>query len=178
MSAHLLAPRAFARAFASPAPRPARLSRRYGNAVRSALSATVLGAAALTLGACAAPPPAEVARPPAPPAPQGQAEAKKAQLVAKLAECESGNQPVYSPGRVYVGPLQFHRTTVVGYYRTLYGQQISTQEAVEIAMDQSRSHALAKDIIFTSGNGVRDWPLCSRKLGLHDEVNRIMAEEQ
>jgi hypothetical protein len=105
-------------------------------------------------------------------------EAMKLDVVERLAQCESGGQSIYSPGGLYVGPMQFHRGTVIAYYRTLYGQQISTREAVEIAMDKPRATQLARDIIFTSGNKARDWPACSRKLGTNAEVDRILAMER
>ena len=136
-----------------------------------------LAVGALALAACAEPPkvaqrPVALAIAPSP------AESMKTDLVERLAQCESGGQSIYGAGGLYVGPLQFHRTTVVGYYRILYGQQITHRDAVEIAMDRDRAHQLAKDIIFTSGNKVRDWPLCSRKLGLAAEVDRILAMPQ
>ena len=107
-----------------------------------------------------------VPRPPDIPGPSVRIETMKHDLVERLAQCESGGQSVYSPGGLYVGPMQFHRGTVVAYYKILYGLQITTKDAVEIAMDFDRAKQLAKDIIFTSGNKVRDWPACSRKLGL------------
>lgn len=118
-----------------------------------------------------------VPRPPDIPSASSRVEAMKLDLVERLAQCESGGQSVYSPGGVYVGPMQFHRGTVVAYYKILYGLQITTKDAVDIAMDRDRSMQLAKDIIFTTGNKTRDWPACSRKLGLEAEVDRILAME-
>ena len=133
--------------------------------------------AMLALAGCD-PAPVQHPRPPDIVSRTPQIEAMKLDVVERLAQCESGGQSIYSPGGLYVGALQFHRGTVIAYYRILYGIQISTKEAVEIALDKERATQLAKDIIFTSGNKVRDWPACGRKLGLAAEVDRIQAMER
>ena len=111
--------------------------------------------AGLLAGACD-PPPSPVPRPPDIAGPSPRVEAMKHDLVEQLAQCESGGQSIYSSGGVYVGPMQFHRGTVVAYYKILYGLQITHKDAVEIAMDPDRAKQLTKDVIFTSGNKVRD----------------------
>jgi len=99
-------------------------------------------------------------------------------VVAKLQKCESGG--VKDPQGLIVfdsnkkaslGSLQFQVTTVIHYYKTLYGKTITNQEAIAIATDDTRAVPLAKDILFSKGAG--DWYNCSVKLGLNKEIELI-----
>lgn len=110
----------------------------------------------------------------------------KNQLVEKLAKCESAGHKeedgiiIFDSNNVpSIGVLQFQRKTVMYYYKTLYGQTITPQDAVVIANDGDQAKKLAKDIIFKTSNGVeKDWVNCSKKLGLQAEVNLIKQLEK
>jgi hypothetical protein len=92
-------------------------------------------------------------------------------LIARLGLCESGNSA--HPDRSgYLGPFQFSTRTVIAYVRERDGRTLSVAEAQALARDEGRAAELAKYVIFER-NGHRNWPACSRKLGLARQVAAI-----
>ena len=65
------------------------------------------------------------------------------------------------------GALQFKISTV-----QVYSQGISNLEAIEIAMDHEKAHALAKKILFEK-QGASNWYTCDQKIGLSAQVKII-----
>ena len=63
---------------------------------------------------------------------------------------------------------------MVAYVRERDGRTISTQEAVALANDYGQASSLAKYVIFER-NGQYNWPACSRKIGLSQQVAEIRA---
>jgi len=55
------------------------------------------------------------------------------------------------------GILMFKLPTIIFYYKTLYGQEISEKEALLIAIDDEKAKELASDIIFEVEGGVWNW---------------------
>lgn len=101
----------------------------------------------------------------------------KDDVVARLMQCESGGYDeddgiiIFDTNKVAsIGQAQFQAKTVVYYYKKLYGKEITTKQAVEIALDKSKAADLAKDVIFTVDGGVDNWYNCAKKLGLHSEI--------
>lgn len=102
-------------------------------------------------------------------------------VVAKLASCESAGYSESdgiiifdSNAKASIGQLQFQKTTVIHYYKTLYGKTITAKEAVLIALDTEKASQLAKDVIFTTKNKVSgDWYNCSKKFNLDAQVDLI-----
>lgn len=77
-----------------------------------------------------------------------------------------------------IGQLQFQKDTVIHYYKTLYKKDITSKEAVMIALDTDKAKALAKDIVFTTDKGLSNWLNCANKLGLSAEVKAIKKISQ
>ena len=112
-------------------------------------------------------------------------ESLKEDVVTRLQKCESAGHSeedgiiVFdSNNKASIGQLQFQKNTVMHYFKTLYGKDISSKEAVLIALDTEQARKLAKDIIFTTDNMVSDWLNCDKKLGLTPEVKLIKKLEK
>jgi len=98
-------------------------------------------------------------------------EHRKDVLVARLGVCESGASA--HPDRSgYIGPYQFSTRTVINYVRERDGRTLTIAEAQALARDDGQAAELAKYVIFER-NGHRNWPACSRKLGLARQVTAI-----
>lgn len=78
-----------------------------------------------------------------------------------------------SNNKASIGLYQFQKATVIHYYKTIYDKDITPKEAVLIALDESRSRQLAKDIIFGVKNGEGNWYNCSQKIGLSQTVSIV-----
>lgn len=106
-------------------------------------------------------------------------------LLDDLRSCESpGDTATTKPiiwdvnNKASIGPYRFQEDTVIFYYKTLYGKEISRIEAVEIALREETARPLASDIIFTHKNGVaKDWVNCSRRYGLDEQLSVIKKLE-
>jgi len=80
-----------------------------------------------------------------------------------------------SNNKASIGQWQYQKDTVIHYYKTLYGKDITRKESVLIALDDDKARQLTKDIIFTTDNGYRNWLNCSNKLGLKNRVEIIKS---
>lgn len=117
----------------------------------------------------------------------GKIEALKDNVVSKLSDCERAGHTEEDGIIIYddnsagtlgkqipsIGVLQFKKSTVQHYYKTLYSKDITAKEAVMIALDKEQSFKLAKDIIFTTDKGLSNWLNCANKLQLRSEVDII-----
>lgn len=106
-------------------------------------------------------------------------EERKDAMLRELAVCESGGtgdsmQPIYGGRGAFVGRFQFTPRTVINYVQQMDGRILSVKEAVALAHDYQQAAALAKFVIFEK-DGVGNWPLCARKLGLPQQVAEIRA---
>jgi hypothetical protein len=152
------------------------------------MKATVLafGLAALALGACV---PQTAQRPKQMPGPilsiaEAKAQAtdqRKDEILRELATCESGghgeaDRPIYGFRGMFVGRFQFMPRTVVAYVQQRDGRSLSLREATDLAHDYDQAKELAKYMIFEQGR-VNDWPACSRKIGLAQQVAEINAAQ-
>lgn len=105
----------------------------------------------------------------------------KQEVVARLRRDESGGEDsggdlfyTHDPSSAYVGTcariggkrniqcdswgvMQFKLTTVIHYYKVLYGEVITQKQALVIALDDDKAEALASDIIFNVEGGVWEW---------------------
>ncbi|MGE0574270.1 MAG: hypothetical protein AB7F22_13795 [Reyranella sp.] len=102
---------------------------------------------------------------------------RKDEMLRQLAHCESGGsgpseRPIYGGRGVYLGRFQFSVNTVIGYQRKRDGTQLTGREASELAHDYERAMDLAKYMIFELEEPWH-WPLCSRKIGLRDQMAHI-----
>lgn len=98
-------------------------------------------------------------------------EHRKDVVVARLGACESGTSA--HPDRSgYIGPYQFSTRTVIAYVRERDGRTLTAAQAQALAQDDARAADLAKYVIFER-DGHRNWPACSRKLGLARQVKAI-----
>jgi hypothetical protein len=75
-----------------------------------------------------------------------------------------------SNNKASIGTFQFQKATVIHYYKTLYGKDITGKEAVLIALDDNKARELAHDIIFSSKNGLSNWYNCTQKHGLEGQL--------
>ena len=76
-----------------------------------------------------------------------------------------------------IGTLQFKQTTIIGYYKSLYGKDITMKEAALIALDDEKAKALAEDIIFKA-DGWGNWENCGIKHGIKAKVSIIKQLEK
>ena len=108
-------------------------------------------------------------------------EQRKEEMLRELATCESGghgeaDKPIYGGRGAFVGRFQFMPRTVVAYVQQRDGRQLSLREATDLAHDYRQSMDLAKYMIFEQGR-INDWPVCSRRLGLAQQVAQIKSAE-
>ena len=102
---------------------------------------------------------------------------RKDELLRQLAVCESGAHgdsavPVIGGRGAYIGRFQFTQRTVITYVQQMDGRELNWKQATELAHDYTQAAALAKWIIFEQ-NGLYNWPACSKKLGLANQVAEI-----
>ena len=71
-----------------------------------------------------------------------------------------------------IGIFQFQVSTIKHYIKKFEGRDITSREAVEIAVNPVRAKALAERIIFGEGK-TSDWLNCSNKFNLQTTVNII-----
>lgn len=107
-------------------------------------------------------------------------EQRKDEMLRDLATCESGghgeaDRPIVGGRGLYLGRFQFMPTTVIAFVQQMDGRQLSLTEARELAHDYERAAKLAKFVIFEK-DGIGNWPLCTRKLGLRTQVAEIKAQ--
>lgn len=114
----------------------------------------------------------------------GKIDGLKKDLIQRLSNCERAGHTEDEGIIIYddnsagtlgkqipsIGTLQFKKSTVQYYYKTLYKKDITPKEAVIVALDDSKAFELAQDIIFTTDKGLSNWVNCSNKLGLASEV--------
>lgn len=107
-------------------------------------------------------------------------ETLKNEVVEKLAGCEangftSDDAPIIldSNKEISLGRWMYQRDTVIYYVKKLYGQDITRKEAVLIALDDEKGASLTKDILFKEANGYKNWAICSKKLGLVNQIEII-----
>jgi hypothetical protein len=106
-------------------------------------------------------------------------EALKDSVVDRLAKCETRGRPdagsvvvIDTNNEASIGKLQFQAKTVVHYAKLIEGRSIDRKQAVEIALHSEQAASLAKRIIFEK-DGLSNWHVCSKKLGLMPEVKLI-----
>lgn len=115
--------------------------------------------------------------------PEKIAEFKNNALLA-LGKCED---QAFKPGddgiimdtnnKISIGQYKFQIKTVQYYYKTLYKQDITKAQAVEIAMDPDKAKQLAHDVLFTTGNGAKEWVNCFKKHDLSRSLQTIKQLE-
>ena len=108
-------------------------------------------------------------------------EERKEEMLRELATCESGghgdSDRLIVGGRgAYLGRFQFTPRTVITYVQQMDGRVLSLTEAKELAHDYGQASELAKFVIFEK-DGISNWPLCSRKLGLRAQVAEIKSQQ-
>jgi hypothetical protein len=108
-------------------------------------------------------------------------EALKDSVVDRLAKCETHGRPdagsvvvIDTNNEASIGKLQFQAKTVVHYTKLIEGRSIDRKQAVEIALHSEQAASLAKRIIFER-DGLSNWHVCSKKLGLKPEVKLIQG---
>lgn len=104
----------------------------------------------------------------------------KSDFLATLKTCESGGKTeddapmiLDTNNKMSIGLYMFQIDTVIHYYKTLYGKDVTRKEAVEIALDEEKAGKLAHDIIFTTEKGPREWVNCFKKHGLVEDLKVI-----
>lgn len=104
---------------------------------------------------------------------------RKESLLQQLATCESGSwgpqpRPIYGSRGAYHGRFQFTLRTFMTYTRMRDGTVITSKEAAEYAQDYYKAANLAWYMIYDL-NEPWHWPLCSRKLGIPNQLKAIRA---
>jgi len=112
-------------------------------------------------------------------------------VLSQIKACESGNLGEddgiikYDPNPnnkkveiASIGTYQFKKSTVIYYYKILYGQEITGKEAVLIALDDDRAGELVEKIIFETDKGLDNWLNCARKVGAYEQLKIIKQLEK
>lgn len=99
-------------------------------------------------------------------------------IISDLEECESGNNSApliqydnNSHGTLTgkdipsIGVLRFKIGTIQTYEKQLYGVTMSEKDAIILALDTSKSEALASDIIFKTDGGLWNWSCATPDMG-------------
>ena len=108
---------------------------------------------------------------------EARVEALKEDILTRLMECESAGYTeddgiiiFDSNGAISAGQFQFQKKTVVHFFKELYGEDLTSKEALLIALDTAKARNLARDIIFTVDGGVYNWENCAKKIGIIPEI--------
>ena len=106
-------------------------------------------------------------------------EERKDEMLRQLAVCESGAHgdspvPVIGGRGLYIGRFQFTPRTVINYVQQKDGRELNWKQATDLAHDYTQAAALAKWVIFER-DGLFNWPACSRKLGLAQQIAEIKS---
>lgn len=74
-----------------------------------------------------------------------------------------------------IGTFQYKASTIVYYYKLLYKKDITTKDAIIIALSDEKAQELTKDIIFKTknNNGLKEWLNCANKHKLRAQVEII-----
>lgn len=104
----------------------------------------------------------------------------KSETINDLRSCESAGYKeddgiiiFDSNSKASIGTFQFQKSTVIHYYKTLYGKDITGKESVLIALDDSKSARLAEDIIFGTKDGYTNWKNCAIKKNIKQSVDIV-----
>ena len=135
--------------------------------------------AAFGLAACEKPKPQAAAVGAGPTEREKEFNDHKESLLQQLATCESGSwgpqpRPIYGGRGAYHGRFQFTVRTFMTYTRMRDGTAITSKEAAEYAQDYYKAANLAWYMIYDL-NEPWHWPLCSRKLGIPNQLKTIRA---
>lgn len=108
----------------------------------------------------------------------------KTDVVAELEACESGGYPADkgiiifdTNNKASIGVLQMQKNHVIHFQKTLYGKDITGQEAVVIAITPTLARALAKRVLFEVEDGWKEWYNCGKKLDLGIKIGYIQQLE-
>ncbi len=136
--------------------------------------------ALLALGACAQPAPPPPQYTPAAAAQHArELDERKDEVMRQLAVCESGGygdseRPIYGGRGSYAGRFQFAVRTVINYVKEMDGRLLNSQQALLLAQDYQQAAELAKFVVFEKRH-FWNWPACSRKIGLANQVDAIQG---
>ena len=84
----------------------------------------------------------------------------------------STNQDCYS-----FGTYQFKTNTVKYYYEMLHGEELTTKEALMIALDDNKAEQLTKEIVFDVQGGIFNWT-CHKFINGKNRVEFIKQLEE
>lgn len=116
---------------------------------------------------------------------QAKIDLLKKETVDLIMKCESGGFSeddgiviFDSNSKGSFGQFQFQKSTVIHFYKLLYGKTITGKEAVMIAMDTDKARELATDIMFTTKNKAgKDWVNCEKKFNVDAQIDLIKKLE-
>jgi len=102
------------------------------------------------------------------------------EVLESLANCETGGIKdrdgailLDTNNEMSIGRYMFQRNTVIHYYKRLYGKQIGRADAIKIAVDKEKATELARDILFDTKLGYKNWWNCNKKLNLKTKIEII-----
>lgn len=107
----------------------------------------------------------------------------KDRIIGELARRENdGGVPCYpddnsrgslpKKDKVSCGDMAYKVSTVQRHAKGCYGEDLSNEEAVALALDDVRSRALAKCAIFGEQNAINEWMAATPKMKLEVEIIR------
>lgn len=72
-----------------------------------------------------------------------------------------------------LGSWMWQVKSVQHYVKQFEGREINRVEAIQIAIDHEKAHALTKKVIFEDEKGVWNWANCAKRLDLEAQVELI-----
>ena len=114
---------------------------------------------------------------------QSKIEGLKDAVMAKLSQCESAGHKesdgiiiMDTNNKISVGQFQWQVSSVKHYYKLMTGKDISSKEAIILALNESKARELAKYVAFETKNKIgKDWVNCNLKYGLDMQVDMIKS---
>ena len=77
-----------------------------------------------------------------------------------------------------IGTYQYQKKTVIYYYKSLYGKDITPKEAVLIALDDEKAEQLTYDVLFKTEKGWSNWFNASKKYDIPAKIAVIKELEK
>lgn len=109
----------------------------------------------------------------------------KDDVVEKLASCESAGYTeddgiiiFDSNEKASIGSFQWQIASVKHYHKLMTGKDVTSKEAILIALDKTKAKGLARYVAFETKNKMgKDWINCEKKFGLDAQIDIIKKLE-
>ena len=116
---------------------------------------------------------------------QDKIDGLKDAVLEKLSACESAGHKesdgiiiMDTNDKISIGQFQWQVSSVKHYYKLMTGKDLTSKEAIVLALDKEESKKLAKYVAFQTKNKIgKDWVNCNNKYNLDTQVDMIKSME-